>query len=194
MINIASVTQSHVAFHQVAAYGASKAGVLALTRSLGCEWAKDHVAVNALMPGIFPTNLNKQLLTGTERGRELLLRTPAGRFGRPDELVGAAVFLASDGRQLHHRPDDLRRRRAAGVGRQQLKRGTTGTRRHGEAEAVETQTETQQHRVGVDWDRSLIPFSVLLLSADPCLRGSPLLPAARPTDNSYQTCRRSRLR
>jgi len=95
VVNIASVA-SLVGFHQVAAYSASKAGVLSLTRSLGCEWARDRIAVNALMPGIFPTDLNRQLLTGTERGRELLLRTPAGRFGRPDELVGAAVFLASD--------------------------------------------------------------------------------------------------
>ena len=95
VINLASLA-SHVAFCQVAAYSASKAGVLSLTRSLGIEWAKDHIAVNALVPGVFPTDLNRQLLTGTDRGRELLMRTPAGRFGRPDELVGAAVFLASD--------------------------------------------------------------------------------------------------
>ena len=95
VINLASLA-SHVAFLQVAAYSASKAGVLSLTRSLGCEWAKEHVTVNALLPGIFPTELNRHLLTGTDRGRELLTRTPFGRFGRTDELVGAAVFLASD--------------------------------------------------------------------------------------------------
>jgi NAD(P)-dependent dehydrogenase (short-subunit alcohol dehydrogenase family) len=95
IVNIASLA-SFVAFHEVAAYGASKAGVLALTRSLGAEWAKDRVNVNALVPGVFPTELNAELLNGTERGREILTRTPAGRFGRAEELTGAAVFLASD--------------------------------------------------------------------------------------------------
>jgi NAD(P)-dependent dehydrogenase (short-subunit alcohol dehydrogenase family) len=95
IINIASLA-SFVAFHEVAAYGASKAGVLALTRSLGSEWAKDGINVNALVPGVFPTELNAELLNGTERGREILTRTPARRFGKPEELTGAAVFLASD--------------------------------------------------------------------------------------------------
>ena len=95
IINVASLA-SFVAFHQVAAYGASKAGVLALTRSLGSEWAKDGVNVNALVPGVFPTELNRDLLNGTERGREILMRTPMKRFGKTQELTGAAVFLASD--------------------------------------------------------------------------------------------------
>jgi len=95
IINIASLA-SFVAFHEVAAYGASKAGVLALTRSLGAEWARDRINVNAVVPGVFPTELNAELLDGTERGRELLLRTPMRRFGRPEELFGAVVFLASD--------------------------------------------------------------------------------------------------
>jgi NAD(P)-dependent dehydrogenase (short-subunit alcohol dehydrogenase family) len=95
VINVASLT-SFVAFHEVAAYGASKAGVLALTRSLGCEWARDRINVNAIVPGVFRTALNAKLLDETERGRELLMRTPMRRFGRPEEVVGAAVLLASD--------------------------------------------------------------------------------------------------
>ena len=95
IVNIASLT-SFVAFHEVAAYGVSKAAVLALTKSLGCEWAQDGINVNALVPGVFPTELNEKLLNGTERGREILIRTPMKRFGRSEELVGAAIFLSSD--------------------------------------------------------------------------------------------------
>ena len=95
IVNIASLA-SFVAFHEVAAYGASKAAVLALTKSLGCEWAADKINVNALVPGVFPTELNEKLLNGTARGQEILMRTPMRRFGQAEELVGAAVFLASD--------------------------------------------------------------------------------------------------
>jgi NAD(P)-dependent dehydrogenase (short-subunit alcohol dehydrogenase family) len=95
IINIASLS-SFASFHQVAAYGASKSAVLALTKTLGCEWAKDGIRTNALVPGVFVTDLNRAILEGTERGRELLLRTPLGRFGDPEEVVGAALFLASD--------------------------------------------------------------------------------------------------
>lgn len=95
VINVASLA-SFVAFHQVTAYSVSKAGVLALTRNLGIEWARDNVCVNALAPGVFLTDLNSAFLNNTERGRELLTRTPMRRFGRGEELVGAAVFLASD--------------------------------------------------------------------------------------------------
>jgi NAD(P)-dependent dehydrogenase (short-subunit alcohol dehydrogenase family) len=96
IINIASLG-SYVAFQEVAAYCASKAAVLSLTRSLAVEWARDKICVNAVAPGVFPTDLNSKLLSGTERGREILLRTPMNRFGHPDEVVGAAVLLASDG-------------------------------------------------------------------------------------------------
>lgn len=95
IINIASLS-SFVSFHEVAAYSVSKAGVLALTRSLGSEWARDGINVNAIVPGVFRTSLNEKLLDDTERGRELLMRTPMRRFGRAEELIGAAVFLSSD--------------------------------------------------------------------------------------------------
>jgi len=95
IINIASLN-SFVALTEVAAYAASKAGVASLTRSLAVEWSKKGVTVNAIAPGVFRTDLNADLLDSTPRGRELLMRTPMGRFGKTEELVGAAIYLASD--------------------------------------------------------------------------------------------------
>ncbi len=95
VINIASLN-SYVSFFEVAAYAASKSGVLGLTRSLAVEWAQQGVNVNAIAPGVFRTELNSNLLDGTDRGRELLMRTPMKRFGNIPELVGAAIFFASD--------------------------------------------------------------------------------------------------
>ena len=95
IVNIASLA-SFVGLYEVAAYAASKAGVAALTRALAVEWGSRGVLVNAIAPGVFRTALNQDLLDGTERGREFKLRTPLGRFGRIDELAGAAVFLASE--------------------------------------------------------------------------------------------------
>ena len=95
VINIASIA-SFVSLREVTAYCASKAAVLGLTRSLAIEWARSGVNVNAIAPGVFPTDLNRHLLEGTDRGREFLMRIPMARFGRAEELVGAAVLLASD--------------------------------------------------------------------------------------------------
>ena len=95
IINIASLS-SFVALYEVAAYSASKAAVASLTKSLAVEWASHGVCVNAIAPGVFRTALNQKLLDESERGREFLLRTPMKRFGKVEELAGAAVFLASD--------------------------------------------------------------------------------------------------
>jgi NAD(P)-dependent dehydrogenase (short-subunit alcohol dehydrogenase family) len=95
IINIASLS-TFVALYEVAAYSASKAAVASLTKSLAVEWSPRGVNVNAIAPGVFRTALNQKLLDETERGREFLLRTPVKRFGRVEELAGAAVFLASD--------------------------------------------------------------------------------------------------
>ena len=95
IINIASLS-TFVALLEVAAYSASKAAVASLTKSLAIEWAPHGVCVNAIAPGVFRTALNQKLLDETERGREFLLRTPMKRFGKVEELAGAAVFLASD--------------------------------------------------------------------------------------------------
>lgn len=95
IVNIASIS-SLVSLYQVAAYSASKAAVASLTKSLAIEWAPSGVCVNALVPGVFRTDLNAGLLDGTDRGKEFLLRTPMKRFGKVEELVGATVFMASE--------------------------------------------------------------------------------------------------
>jgi len=95
IINIASLS-SFVALYEVAAYAASKAAVASLTKSMAVEWAPHRVCVNAIAPGVFRTPLNEKLLDETARGKEFLARTPMRRFGKVEELSGAAVFLASE--------------------------------------------------------------------------------------------------
>jgi NAD(P)-dependent dehydrogenase (short-subunit alcohol dehydrogenase family) len=94
VITIASLS-SFLGLFEVLAYGASKSAVAGLTRALAVEWAPHGVTVNAILPGVFKTDLNRALLD-SPRGQELLMRTPMRRFGRVEELVGAAVYLASD--------------------------------------------------------------------------------------------------
>jgi NAD(P)-dependent dehydrogenase (short-subunit alcohol dehydrogenase family) len=94
IVNIASLT-SFCAFEGVSAYAASKGGVLSLTRVFANDVAQYGIRVNAIAPGVFPTDFNKKLIEGTPRGEWLKKHTPLDRFGNAEELVGAAIYLMS---------------------------------------------------------------------------------------------------
>ena len=87
---------SFVAMSNTIAYSVSKAGVIALTKAFSAEWAHRGVRINCLVPGVFPTRLNKKALRMRGRLKNILRGIPLKRLGSLDELVGAAVFLASD--------------------------------------------------------------------------------------------------
>ena len=99
IINIASVS-AHLPLSRVVTYSAAKAGVLSITLFLAREWATKGVRVNSITPGFFPAEQNRKLLfnedgSPSERTRAILSHTPMARFGQAQELVGAAIFLAS---------------------------------------------------------------------------------------------------
>jgi NAD(P)-dependent dehydrogenase (short-subunit alcohol dehydrogenase family) len=94
IVFIASLN-SFISLSEVLAYACSKSGVLGLVRGLSNEWAPLGIRVNAIAPGVFPTDLNRPLIENTPRGDWLRKHTPVGRFGDADELVGAAIYLIS---------------------------------------------------------------------------------------------------
>lgn len=93
IVNIGSIA-SLIGLQKAAPYTVSKRGVLAITETLGAEWAARGVRVNAIAPGYFMTELNREKMS-PERKAVAIRRTPMGRFGELEELVGAAIFLAS---------------------------------------------------------------------------------------------------
>jgi 2-deoxy-D-gluconate 3-dehydrogenase len=94
IINIASLLSFQGGI-RVPAYAASKGGVAQLTKALANEWASSNIQVNAIAPGYFATANTEALQADETRSREILDRIPAGRWGQPGDLAGAAVFLAS---------------------------------------------------------------------------------------------------
>lgn len=94
IINIASLTAS-IGIANVSVYGATKGGVLAMTRAMAVEWARHGINVNAIGPGYFPTELARRVFEDPVRSKWVVDRTPMGRWGAPRDLAGTVVFLAS---------------------------------------------------------------------------------------------------
>ncbi len=105
IVNIASLS-SFVGLTRALAYGCSKAAVMHLTQSLANEWAELGIRVNAIAPGVFPTELNRKLIEGTPRGEWFKKHTPMGRFGNTEELVGGGHLSGVAIGQLYYRGDD----------------------------------------------------------------------------------------
>lgn len=101
IINIASML-SYQGGIRVPAYTASKSAVMGLTKALANEWAKYNINVNAIAPGYMATNNTQNLRSDEQRSDEILSRIPAGRWGTPEDLTGAAIFLASDAASYVH--------------------------------------------------------------------------------------------
>jgi 2-dehydro-3-deoxy-D-gluconate 5-dehydrogenase len=101
IINIASMLSFSGGF-RVAAYAASKGGVSQLTKALANEWSSKGVNVNAIAPGYVRTRLNRHVWTDPVRSEQILVRIPAGRWGEPDDMKGAVVFLASSASDYIH--------------------------------------------------------------------------------------------
>lgn len=101
IINIASML-SYQGGIRVPSYTASKSAVMGLTRALANEWAKYNINVNAIAPGYMATNNTQNLRNDEQRSDEILSRIPAGRWGTPEDITGAAVFLASDAAAYVH--------------------------------------------------------------------------------------------
>lgn len=101
IINIASML-SYQGGIRVPSYTASKSAVMGLTRALANEWAKYNINVNAIAPGYMATNNTQNLRSDEQRSEEILSRIPAGRWGTPEDITGAAIFLASDAAAYVH--------------------------------------------------------------------------------------------
>ncbi|SDN85561.1 glucose 1-dehydrogenase [Halobacillus aidingensis] len=101
IINFASLL-SYQGGIRVPAYAASKGGVSQLTKALSNEWAKEGVNVNSVVPGYIATDMNTALIQDEERNKQILDRIPAGDWGKPEDFIGAAVFLASDASRYVH--------------------------------------------------------------------------------------------
>jgi len=95
IINVASIA-GLAAFAQTAAYNASKAGVILMTKTLAIEWGKHNIRVNAICPGVFATAMTKNFLKDENFVQMIKNKVPLGRYGQPEELIGAAIYLASD--------------------------------------------------------------------------------------------------